>query len=81
MCAFEGEDFGTSEVKTESGLVGEDLVVLRERGVGILDVVRQVAGLEIGLASGERLVGIVVALTEGKDNWYVSAAGMVSKHG
>lgn len=65
MCAFEDEDLETSEVKTESGLVGEDLAVLRGRGVGILDVVRQDAGLETGLASGERLV---VALTEGKDN-------------
>lgn len=68
------------EVKTESGLVGEDLVVLRERGVGILDVVRQNAGLETGLASGERLVGIVVVLMEENDNWYVSALGMVSEH-
>lgn len=69
------------EVKTESELVGEDLAVLRERGVGILDVVRLEADLETGLASGERLVGIVVALTEGNVNWYVSASGMVSEHG
>lgn len=72
------------EVKTESELVGEDLVVLRERGVGILDVVRHEAGLETGLVSRERLVGIVVALTEGNDNWYVapvSAPGTGSEHG
>lgn len=70
------------EVKTESELVGEDLVVFRERGVGILDVVRHEAGLmETGQVSRERLVGIVVALREGNDNWYVSALGMVSGHG
>lgn len=68
---------GADEIKTESELIGEDLV-LRERGVGILDVVRQDAGLETGLASEERLVGIVVVL-EGNDNWYVSAP--TSEHG
>lgn len=80
LCAFEGEVLEMGEIKTESGLVGEDLAALRERGVGILDVVRQDAGLETGLASRGRLVGIVVALTAGNDNWYVSALGMVSEH-
>lgn len=79
LCVFEGEVLEADEVKTESELVGEDLAVLRERGVGILDVVRHEADLGTGLASGERLVGI--ALTEGNDNWYVSASGMVSEHG
>lgn len=69
---------GADEIKTESELIGEDLV-LRERGVGILDVMRQDAGLETGLASEERLVGIVVVLMEGNDNWYVSAP--TSEHG
>lgn len=78
MCAFEGEALGADEIKTESELVGEDLV-LRERGVGILDVGRQDAGLETGLASGERLVGTIVVLMEGNDNWYVSAPA--SEHG
>lgn len=82
LCAFEGEVLVADEIKTESELVvGEDLAVLRERGVGILDVVRHEAGLETGLASRERLVGIVVVLTEGNDNWYVSAPGTISEHG
>lgn len=52
------------EVETESG--DEVLAVLRERGVGILDIVREDVGLESeGLAS----IGAIVVLTEGKDNW------------
>lgn len=66
--AFEGEALEADEVETESG--GEDLAILRERGVGILDIVREDVGLESGgLASREGAIGTVVVLTEGKDNW------------
>lgn len=73
MCAFEGEALRTAvhrddEVETESELVGKDLAVFRDRGVGILEVVRGNAGLETGLVSRGRLVATVVALREGNDN-------------
>lgn len=65
--AFEGEALRADEVKTESG--GEVLAVFRERGVGILDIVREDIGLESGgLASREGPIGAVVVLTDGKDN-------------
>lgn len=55
------------EVKTESE--GEDLTILRESGVGILDIVREDVGLESeGLASREGPIGTVVVLIVGKDN-------------
>lgn len=65
---FEGEVLRADEIKTESE--GEDLAILRERGVGILDIVREDVGLENGgLVSREGPIGVVIVLTEGKDNW------------
>lgn len=66
--AFEGEALrADDEVETESG--DEVLAVFRDRGVGILDIVREDVGFESGgLASTEGPIGAVVALTDGKDN-------------
>lgn len=77
---FEGEAFGVpaiteDEVGTESEVVGEDLVAFRGSGVGILDAAREDKALETGLDSRGRLVGTVVALREGNDNWQVSVTG------
>lgn len=72
--AFDGEALGVppvdradDEVKAESELVGEHLVVFRESGVGILDAAREDDGLDSRERPGDTV--IVVALTEGNVNW------------
>ena len=74
-CAFEGEALsaavhGADEVEAKSELVvGKGFAGFRGRGVGILETVRENAGLVIGLVSGGRLIAtVVVALREGNDN-------------
>lgn len=73
LYTFEGDVLriavDTGEIEAESEFVGEDLVVFRDRGVGIFDVIREVVGFGTELDSRERLVGAADVLTEGNDNW------------
>lgn len=67
------------EFEVQSEHAGEDLTVLRERGVGILDAAfREDAGLDPELTSGgtgPTEVGTVVTLIAENDSWWVSATG------